>query len=100
MTRILITGSNSGFGKLAALSLARQGHEVVATMRTVSKGDDLRSTAAAEELPIEVRQLDVSDVASVAEAIGDPQLWEDAENALRKAMERKNLQHGQGLRHE
>ena len=42
MTNILITGSNSGFGRLAALSLARKGHRVIATMRTVSKGDDLR----------------------------------------------------------
>jgi NAD(P)-dependent dehydrogenase (short-subunit alcohol dehydrogenase family) len=72
MTRILITGSNSGFGKLAALSLARRGHEVIATMRTVAKGDDLRATAEAENLPIEIRRLDVSDVASVAEGIGDP----------------------------
>ena len=72
MTRILITGSNSGFGKLASLSLARQGHDVIATMRTVSKGDDLRTTAAAEGLPIEIRRLDVSDPASVAEGVGDP----------------------------
>ena len=72
MTRVLITGSNSGFGKLAALSLARQGHDVIATMRTVAKGDDLRSTAEAEGLPIEIRRLDVSDPVSVAEGIGDP----------------------------
>jgi len=72
MTRILITGSNSGFGQLAALSLARQGHDVIATMRTLDKGDDLRSTAENEGLPIEVRRLDVSDVGSIAEAIDDP----------------------------
>ncbi len=72
MTRILITGSNSGFGKLAALTLARQGHDVIATMRTVAKGDDLRSTAEAEGLPFEIRRLDVSDPASVAQGIGDP----------------------------
>ena len=72
MTRILITGSNSGFGKLAALTFARQGHDVIATMRTISKGDELRSIAETEQLPIEIRQLDVSDVGSVAEGIGDP----------------------------
>jgi NAD(P)-dependent dehydrogenase (short-subunit alcohol dehydrogenase family) len=72
MARILITGSNSGFGKLAALSFARQGHEVVATMRTLEKGDDLRATAQAEDLPIEIRRLDVSDAASVVEGVGDP----------------------------
>jgi NAD(P)-dependent dehydrogenase (short-subunit alcohol dehydrogenase family) len=72
MTRILITGSNSGFGKLAALSFARGGHDVIATMRTVEKGDELRRTAEAEGLPIEIRRLDVCDPASVSEAIGDP----------------------------
>lgn len=72
MTRILITGSNSGFGKLAALSLARLGHDVIATMRTPAKGDDLRATAKAENLPVEIRRLDVSDPASVVDGIGDP----------------------------
>jgi NAD(P)-dependent dehydrogenase (short-subunit alcohol dehydrogenase family) len=72
MSRILITGSNSGFGKLAALTLARQGHDVVATMRTIAKGDDLRAIADAENLSIEVRRLDVCDPTSVTEGIGDP----------------------------
>ncbi|HUS44398.1 MAG TPA: SDR family oxidoreductase [Ilumatobacteraceae bacterium] len=72
MTRILITGSNSGFGELAALTLARQGHDVIATMRTLAKGDDLRSAIEAEHLPIEIRRLDVSNPASVAEGVGDP----------------------------
>lgn len=72
MARILITGSNSGFGKLAALSFARQGHDVVATMRTLEKGDELRATAAAEGFSIETRRLDVTDAASVAEGVGDP----------------------------
>ena len=72
MARILITGSNSGFGKLAALSFARSGHDVIATMRTLEKGDELRTTAAAEGLSIETRRLDVTDTASVAEGVGDP----------------------------
>tara|TARA_B110001454_G_scaffold209911_1_gene223898 strand:+ start:158 stop:334 length:177 start_codon:yes stop_codon:yes gene_type:complete len=42
MATILVTGSNSGFGRLAALSLARGGHDVIATMRTPSKGEDLQ----------------------------------------------------------
>ena len=41
-------------------------------MRTLEKGDDLRATVAAESLPVEIRRLDVSDSASVAEGVGDP----------------------------
>lgn len=69
--RILITGSNSGFGKLASLSLARQGHHVIATMRTVGKGAELLAEAAAGGLDIEIRQLDVCDPGSVADALAD-----------------------------
>ena len=72
MTNILITGSNSGFGRLAALSLAREGHCVIATMRTVSKGDDLRRLAGEEGLAVEIRQLDVTDLASVEACLADP----------------------------
>ena len=72
MTKILITGSNSGFGRLAALSLAREGHQVIATMRTLAKGAELRSTAEDEGLPIEIRQLDVCDPDSVEACIADP----------------------------
>lgn len=72
MARILITGSNSGFGELAALTLARAGHDVVATMRSLERGERLRSTAEAEQLPIEIRRLDVCDPDSVVEGVGDP----------------------------
>ena len=72
MVSVLITGSNSGFGRLAALTLARQGHRVVATMRTLAKGASLRDEASAEGLDVEIRQLDVTRPASVVEAIGDP----------------------------
>ena len=72
MTRILITGSNSGFGRLAALSLAREDHQVIATMRTLAKGEELRSTAEDEGLAIEIRQLDVCDPDSVETCMDDP----------------------------
>lgn len=71
MTRILITGSNSGFGRLATLTLARAGHRVIATMRTPAKGDALLADCAAEGLEIEVRRLDVCDPASVGDALAD-----------------------------
>ncbi len=69
--RILITGSNSGFGKLASLTLARQGHHVIATMRSLDKSAALRAEAAAERLDIEIRQLDVCDRDSIASALAD-----------------------------
>ncbi len=68
-SRILITGSNSGFGRLAALTLAKQGHHVIATMRNLSKGDDL--LAEAGDLDIEVRHLDVCSPDSVNDALAD-----------------------------
>ena len=70
--RILITGSNSGFGKLASLTLARQGHHVIATMRSLDKGAALREAATAEGLEIELRRLDVCDPDSIAEVLFDP----------------------------
>jgi NAD(P)-dependent dehydrogenase (short-subunit alcohol dehydrogenase family) len=70
LMKVLITGSNSGFGLLSAIGFARAGHDVVATMRNPAKGDALR--AAADGLPIEIRQLDVTDAASVTAAIADP----------------------------
>jgi NAD(P)-dependent dehydrogenase (short-subunit alcohol dehydrogenase family) len=68
---VLITGSNTGFGKLAAISLARAGKKVIATMRDLSKGDDLLRTAREEELSIEIRQLDVCNPEMVADCLSD-----------------------------
>ena len=60
MSVVLITGSNSGFGLHGALAFARNGDTVFATMRDVSKGDDLQRRAAAEGLSVGVRALDVT----------------------------------------
>jgi NAD(P)-dependent dehydrogenase (short-subunit alcohol dehydrogenase family) len=61
----LVTGSSSGFGELIALELARRGDTVIATMRNTTKRTALDAAAAAEDLTIEIDQLDVSDEASV-----------------------------------
>ena len=66
---IIITGSSSGFGKLAAESLAAKGHKVYATMRNVSS----KNKAVAEELGarehITVLDLDVTNDESVKSAV-------------------------------
>ncbi|ORV50441.1 retinol dehydrogenase [Mycobacterium europaeum] len=60
--RIIITGANSGVGRAAATALAAQGHEVLIACRSVSKGEE---AAAAMSGHVEVRQLDLADLASV-----------------------------------
>ncbi len=66
---ILITGTSTGFGKLMTLSLAKAGHTVIAAMRGVTD----RNAAAAKELSevpnVDVVELDVTDDASVRNAV-------------------------------
>jgi NAD(P)-dependent dehydrogenase (short-subunit alcohol dehydrogenase family) len=69
MQSILITGCSSGIGLSTALTLARAGHTVYATMRTPSKGVELAQIALAEKLAIHISALDVDDEESVEEAI-------------------------------
>jgi NAD(P)-dependent dehydrogenase (short-subunit alcohol dehydrogenase family) len=58
----VVTGANSGIGRIAARELARAGARVVLAVRDVAKGE-----RAAAELPgaVEVRALDLADLASV-----------------------------------
>lgn len=65
MARILVTGARRGIGREITLTLARAGHEVVATMRDTT-GSDLADIAAQEKLSISLAALDVDDDASVA----------------------------------
>ena len=71
---VLITGTSSGFGRLTAQTLARQGHSVFATMRDVDgrnadARNNLLALAERESLDINVLELDVSDEASVTSAV-------------------------------
>ena len=69
MAVILITGCSSGFGLLTALHFARKGDTVYASMRDTSKAGDLEKACQAENLTIEVVQLDVTDEESVTRAV-------------------------------
>ncbi len=69
MAVVVITGCSSGLGPLAALAFARRGDRVYATMRRIDRGYDLAEAAAAEGLDVRLLELDVTDDASVQEAI-------------------------------
>ena len=69
MAVVLITGCSSGFGLLAALQFARKGDQVYATMRNPAKAGELEKAKSEEKLAIEVLQLDVTDEASVTNAV-------------------------------
>lgn len=64
---VLITGCSSGFGRLTAELLARQGARVFATMRNLPRpeADELTALAAAENLKIHVIGIDVTDLQQV-----------------------------------
>ena len=69
MAVILITGCSSGFGLLTALHFACKGDTVYASMRNTAKAGDLEQACQAENLTIEVVQLDVTDEESVTRAV-------------------------------
>jgi NAD(P)-dependent dehydrogenase (short-subunit alcohol dehydrogenase family) len=64
---VVVTGANSGIGAIAARELARAGARVVLACRDTAKG-----AAAAAGMPgeVEVRRLDLADLASVREFAG------------------------------
>ena len=69
MTTSLITGCSTGIGYATALRLARDGHDVIATMRTPDPCD-LGAVAKDEGFSLEVRALDVTDGDAVDALIG------------------------------
>jgi NAD(P)-dependent dehydrogenase (short-subunit alcohol dehydrogenase family) len=71
MSVVLITGCSSGFGKLAAIELARRGDTVFASMRDLAKAGSLLDDAKTAGVAVEVVALDVTDRASVDAAVAD-----------------------------
>ena len=66
---VLVTGSSSGFGLLTAVTFARNGHHVVASMRDTAKSEPLLEAAATAGVAVEVAQLDVTSTTSVESAV-------------------------------
>jgi NAD(P)-dependent dehydrogenase (short-subunit alcohol dehydrogenase family) len=66
---ILITGTNSGFGWLAANSCAALGHKVYATMRDTKGRNADKAKALAQQVNIEVLDVDIKSSSSVNDAI-------------------------------
>ncbi|MFC6430169.1 oxidoreductase [Nocardiopsis tropica] len=69
---VVVTGANSGIGRAAARLLAARGARVVLAVRTVTKGRDAADAMTGD---VEVRRLDLADLASVrsfAEDLTEP----------------------------
>lgn len=67
--RVIVTGANSGTGQQAARRLAEAGAHVIMAVRTVAKGDQARAGILARHpgASLEVRRVDLADLASVRE---------------------------------
>lgn len=73
---VLITGCSSGFGRIAAELLARQGAKVFATMRGLprAEADSLRVVALKDRLDLQVIEIDVTSDQQVAEGVAQAEL--------------------------
>jgi NAD(P)-dependent dehydrogenase (short-subunit alcohol dehydrogenase family) len=67
--RVVVTGANSGTGQEATRRLAAAGAHVIMAVRTVAKGEQARDGILAQDpqAQLEVRRVDLADLASVAE---------------------------------
>src|SRR5215211_3391102 len=61
---VIVTGANSGLGLVTARELARVGAKVTLAVRNTAKGDEAASGMSGD---VEVRKLDLQDLASVRE---------------------------------
>jgi NAD(P)-dependent dehydrogenase (short-subunit alcohol dehydrogenase family) len=78
----LVTGTSSGIGFATALHLAKHGHTVVATMRNLAKAGPLEAAAREQGVRLAVRELDVTDQASIDRAMAETRAREGAVDVL------------------
>lgn len=69
--RVLITGCSSGFGLLTAVLAARQGFEVIATMRNTDKREPLEKALSLANASARIEQLDMLDADSIEKGVQD-----------------------------
>jgi NAD(P)-dependent dehydrogenase (short-subunit alcohol dehydrogenase family) len=67
----VVTGANSGIGRATAIHLARRGHRVAGTVRSVAKAEKLRAMAADAGVDVELFELDVADDDSVRDGFAE-----------------------------
>jgi NAD(P)-dependent dehydrogenase (short-subunit alcohol dehydrogenase family) len=65
----LVTGSSSGIGYETSIALAKDGYHTFASMRNITKGENLKKIAENENLPISIIELDVDNEKSIIDAI-------------------------------
>src|SRR5262249_12443018 len=85
MTRMpvtLVTGTSTGIGFATALYLAKHGHTVVATMRSLAKAGPLEMAARDQGARLVVRELDVTSQASIDRALAATRETEGAIDVL------------------
>jgi len=67
---VLITGTSSGVGLASAITAARAGFTTVATLRDPGRADALRAAGDEAGVELDIRRLDITDEASIADAVG------------------------------
>jgi NAD(P)-dependent dehydrogenase (short-subunit alcohol dehydrogenase family) len=67
--KVLITGCSSGFGLLTAVQAAKQGFQVIATMRNMAKSQYLSDALKQAHVDAVIEHLDVTNHQSIAEVI-------------------------------
>jgi len=69
MSTVIVTGASSGIGLETAVLAATAGHRTVATVRDLTRTEDLRKAAADAGVAVDVLRLDVTDEESVSACV-------------------------------